>query len=614
MSERRRFNSRERTALYLAADGRCQSCGAELKPGWHGDHETPYSRGGKTDVTNGQALCPICNVKKGSKLMQLRQWQADALDLFLRSNKDFLAVATPGAGKTTFALTAAEKMMTRDEVRRIIVVVPTSHLRGQWARAAAKAGIQLNHRFANGDGALATDYDGAVVTYHGVAAAPLLWRKLASDVSTLVILDEVHHGGDDLAWGTALKDAFEPATRRLLLSGTPFRTDGAAIPFVTYNENRKCVPSYNYDYGMALLDREVVRPVEFPVLDGSVRWRDAGAVVSTELANADDATLVNALNAALNPDGDWIASVLRRADEELTRQRAEVPDAAGLVVASDQFKARRYAEILRRITGEPATVAISDEPEASAFIDRFGRGTSRWIVAVQMVAEGVDIPRLAVGVYASKIRTEMFFRQVVGRFVRLRSRDDETYATVFIPAIPPLLRFAQDIERTVNQALAEDEQKSRREAKERDGQTQMRFDLVEPLDSSEAVHQSTILSGDTIPDEELRRAEAAMKAVGILTGVSAAQVAKLLRVAGAGRVVGSATVVSEAAPVPLADEKATLRRLLNRKVGKLNRAKELPHSHIHAQLNRITGDNVKTATVETLHRRLEILDRWLEEA
>lgn len=614
MGERRRFNSRERIALFLAAAGRCARCGAALEPGWHSDHMVPYSRGGATDVTNGQALCPTCNLKKGSKVAELRQWQADALDLFLRSDKDFLAVATPGAGKTTFALTAAEKLMTRDEVRRLIVVVPTSHLRGQWARAGAKVGIQLDHRFVNGASALAADYDGVVVTYHGVAAAPGLWRKLASDVPTLVILDEVHHGGDEQVWGAALKDAFGPAARRLLLSGTPFRTDGTAIPFVQYDENRRCVPSYNYDYGMALLDREVVRPIEFPVLDGSVRWRDAGAVVSTELANADEATLVNALNAALNPDGDWIASVLRRADQELSRQRSETADAGGLVVAADQFKAKRYAEILKRITGEAATVAISDEPEASLLIERFTRGSSRWIVAVQMVAEGVDIPRLAVGVYASKIRTEMFFRQVVGRLVRLRSREDDAYATLFLPAIPPLLRYAQDIERTVNQALAEDEAKSRRETKERDEQTQLRFDLVEPLDSSEAVHHSTILSGDAIPDEELRRAEAAMKAAGIHTGVSAAQVAKLLRVAGAGRIVGTATVTAPTTDVPLADEKASLRRLLNRKVGKLARAKDAQHSHVHAQLNRITGDNAATATAETLHKRLEILDRWLEEA
>lgn len=612
-AERRRFNSGERIALYLAADGHCAACGIALEPGWHSDHVTAWARGGQTDVTNGQALCPPCNLTKGVTMtQQLRQWQSDALELFLRSDKDFLAVATPGAGKTTFALTAAQKVIDRGEVRKLIVVVPTSHLRRQWARAAARVGIQLDHRFVNGAAVLANDFDGAVVTYQAVASSPQLWRKLASDTPTLVILDEIHHGGDEQAWGTALKVAFEPAARRLLLSGTPFRTDGAAIPFVTYDEDRKCVPSYNYDYGMALLDREVVRPIEFPVQAGSVRWRDAGTIVSTDLDKADETTLVNALNTALSPDGAWIASVLRQADAELTRQRAEVPDAGGLVVAAGQYEARRYAEILQRITGEPATVAISDVPEASDLIIDFEKGTARWIVAVQMVAEGVDIPRLTVGVYASKIRTEMFFRQVVGRFVRLRSSADEAYATLFIPQIQPLLEYAQTIERTVNDALAQDEEKLRRETKDQDAPTQLRLDLVEPIDSSEAIHAATILSGDAIPDEELRRAEAAMMAAGATGAVSVALIAKVLRAAGHGKVVGTA-VVSTELPT-LADQKVNLRRLLQRKVGKLHRSVDVPHSHIHAQLNNAIGDTVKTATVATLQRRLEMLDRWLEQA
>jgi hypothetical protein len=129
MTERRRFNVRERTALYLAADGRCSECGAELEPGWHGDHVNPWSRGGRTDVINGQALCPACNLKKGNTV-ELRDWQRDALDDFLTSpSDDFLVVAVPGAGKTRLSLAAALALIDQAKVERIIVVVPTSHLR-----------------------------------------------------------------------------------------------------------------------------------------------------------------------------------------------------------------------------------------------------------------------------------------------------------------------------------------------------------------------------------------------------------------------------------------------------------------------------------------------------
>lgn len=628
MDERRRFSRRERSALYLAADGRCQckgcpacgsgACEAELEPGWHADHIQPHSRDGETDVINGQALCPPCNRKKGNQVTQLRAWQDAALAQLVRTDDDFLAVACPGAGKTTFALAAAQKLIDLGSARRIIVVVPTAHLRKQWAKAATRFGIQLDHRFVNGAAALARDFDGLVVTYAAVASEPLLYRKLAAD-RALVILDEIHHGGDELTWGNALRTAFEGATRRLLLSGTPTRTDRAPVPFIRYDERGVFVAEgghgYTYDYGEAIRDH-AVRPIEFLALDGSVRWREAGAIVSTDLASTDETTLVHALNAALNPEGDWILSVLQRADKELSRHRTEVPDAGGLVIAPSVNHAKIYAAMLQGFTREETALVVSEDADASDRITNFSEGTSRWIVAVQMISEGVDIPRLAVGVYASRIRTEMFFRQVVGRFVRMRSPQDETTATLLIPSIEPLLGYAQTIEKTVDAALRQEENKMQQDVKERASQMPLMFDLVEPLDSSEAVHHSTILSGETFTDEELNRAQNYSEAAGMPSSVTAAHVARLLRVAGAGRVVGTATLRTDSAgTLPnLADEKAAMRRLIKKKVGRLNRLSEKPHGFIHAELNRRCGDTADTATAETLALRLTALDDWIEQA
>lgn len=622
MTERRRFSGSERVALYLAADGRCANCGIELEPGWHADHERPYSKDGATHVVNGQALCPRCNLQKGSKLTGLRPWQDAALAQLLRSEGDFLAVACPGAGKTTFALEAAKRLIELGAIRRVIVVVPTAHLRLQWATAATRLGIQLDYRFANGSAAVARDFDGVVVTYASVASASALYEKLSA-AGTLVILDEIHHGGDEQAWGKALKTAFAGAARRLLLSGTPTRTDRAPVPFIRYDDRGMFMAEgghgYTYDYGEAIQDH-AVRPIEFLALSGSVRWREAGAVVETDLTAVDEETLVNALNAALNPKGEWIKSVLARADAELTRQREESghPDAAGLVVAADQPRARAYQAILKSITGEEPVIAITDEPDSSDRITSFGRdgASPRWIVAVQMVSEGVDIPRLAVGVYASRIRTEMFFRQVVGRFVRMRTPDDETTATLLIPSIEPLLSYAQQVEKTVDAALREEQNKVRRDIKESDEPGLLLFDLVEPIDSSEAVHHSTILSGEVFSDEELRRAHGYKEAAGMPGSVTDTHIARVLRLAGAGRVVGTASIKQAAPsqPLNLSDEKAALRRLIARKVGRLNRISEKPHSYIHAELNRVCGDTVKTATVETLDQRLTVLDDWIERA
>lgn len=295
---RRSFNSAERVALFLAADGRCSRCGGELEPGWHGDHMEPWSKGGPTDVINGQALCPSCNLKKGSSVTNdsgLRDWQADALDRYTMRNggKDgnFLVVATPGAGKTTFALTAARNLIERGTIDSIVVIVPTSHLRRQWAEAAARMGIRIDHTFENGNGVVSSTFDGVASTYQGVASAPLVWRRITGKKRTLVIFDEIHHAGDgeNLVWGDALKEAFEPAVRRLLLSGTPFRTDRKPIPFVAYDENRRAIHDYDYDYGKALIDGSVVRPAVFPAWDGKSRWRRSGemAVTEVDLSDAD---------------------------------------------------------------------------------------------------------------------------------------------------------------------------------------------------------------------------------------------------------------------------------------------------------------------------------------
>ena len=57
-----------------------------------------------------------------------------------------------------------------------------------------------------------------------------------------MVLDEVHHAGDSLSWGESVREAFAPATRRLALTGTPFRTDVNPIPFVSYAPGADGVP------------------------------------------------------------------------------------------------------------------------------------------------------------------------------------------------------------------------------------------------------------------------------------------------------------------------------------------------------------------------------------
>ncbi|MDP9498101.1 MAG: DEAD/DEAH box helicase [Actinomycetota bacterium] len=394
----------------------------------------------------------------GAQPVPLRAWQRSALVAYLRrAPRDWLAVATPGAGKTTFALRIAAELLGSGTVQAVTVVAPTEHLKTQWALAAARAGIALDPSFSNGVGRTSADFAGVVVTYAGVAAAPALHRARTSRRRTLVILDEVHHGGDARSWGDAVREAFEPATRRLSLTGTPFRSDTAAIPFVRYERGRdgvlRSASDSSYGYGDALRDG-VVRPVLFLAYSGTSTWRTrAGEEISATLGEPlSIEQTAAAWRTALDPAGDWMPAVLQAADRRLAQKRRDgMPDAAGMVIASDQKAARAYAELLQRITGRAPVVVLSDDPTASRKIADFAESDDRWLVAVRMVSEGVDIPRLAVGVYATSAATPLFFAQAVGRFVRAR-RPGET-ASVFLPSVPQLLALAGQLEVERDHAL-----------------------------------------------------------------------------------------------------------------------------------------------------------------
>ena len=139
-------------------------------------------------------------------------------------------------------------------------------------------------------------------------------------------------------------------------------------------------------------------------------------------------------------------------DERITHLRATgMPDAAGLVLASDQDDARAYAEIVQRITGDKPALILSDDPKASKRLERFTNSDERFAVCVRMISEGVDIPRAACLAWMTSYRTPLFFAQAVGRVVRSR-RPGES-ATVFLPAVRPLLALAAEMEQARNHVM-----------------------------------------------------------------------------------------------------------------------------------------------------------------
>jgi superfamily II DNA or RNA helicase len=394
----------------------------------------------------------------------LRGWQRRAMVRYLAARpRDFLAVATPGSGKTTFALRVAGELLADGTVERITIVVPTEHLKTQWAQAAAGVGMALDPKFSNSSAQNSDEYHGVVVTYAQVASHPGRHRVRTENRRTLVVFDEIHHGGDAKSWGDAIREAFGDATRRLALTGTPFRSDDSAIPFVTYESGpdglQRSQADHTYGYAEALADG-VVRPVMFMAYSGESRWRDsAGEEHAARLGEPLTAEhTARAWRTALDPTGEWMPAVIAAADTRLQQKRQHVPDAGGMIIASDQTAARAYAALLENLTGEAPTVVLSDDPGSSDRITTFTRGTSRWMVAVRMVSEGVDVPRLAVGVYATSASTPLFFAQAIGRFVR--SRQSGETASIFLPSVPSLLQLASEMEAQRNHVLGKPHRES----------------------------------------------------------------------------------------------------------------------------------------------------------
>ena len=551
----------------------------------------------------------------------LRGWQRRALVKYLAGEpRDFLAVATPGSGKTTFALRIAAELLAHRAVDQITVVVPTEHLKVQWARAAGKHGLALDPKFSNTNPQTSPEYHGVMVTYAQVAAHPTLHRVRTEQRKTLVIFDEIHHGGDAKTWGEAIREAFSDATRRLALTGTPFRSDDSPIPFVNYTGGADGVlrsqADHTYGYAEALADG-VVRPVVFLAYSGQARWRDsAGEEHAARLGEPLSVEqTARAWRTALDPSGEWMPAVIAAADQRLRQLRSHVPDAGGMIIASDRTAARAYATLLKKLTSEAPTVVLSDDPGSSGRISEFAESTSRWLVAVRMVSEGVDIPRLAVGIYATSASTPLYFAQAVGRFVRSR-RSGET-ASIFLPSVPNLLQLASELEAQRNHVLGQPHRESDEDPLDGDpaARTQTeRSDAEKGFTSlgADAELDQVIFDGSSFGTAAPAGSEEEADYLGIPGLLDADQMRALLhrrqdeqlqKRALAGRPPTTSTTSGS-----MHGRLRDLRRELNTLVSATHHRTGKPHGWIHNELRRrCGGPPIAAASSDQLQERIEAL-------
>jgi superfamily II DNA or RNA helicase len=530
---------------------------------------------------------PVPIPRPQSNRSPLRAWQRHTLAAMARwETGPFLLSAAPGAGKTRPALELAREQLATGAASAVVVACPTAPLTRQWARAADGLGVDLapdadSPRPPSG-------FHGVSVTYARIAKSPARWAHTLGR-GTLVIADEAHHLGEDLSWGVGFSRAFASSSRWLLLSGTPFRSDATPIPGVSYDVHGLAEPDISYSYAEAVVDG-ICRPVCFVAYDGTLSWRSGEDVVEssfeTVLSTREASRRYRTAISTELPDG--LQRILREADAKLRAIRKQGHrDAGGLVIAADSDHARRIAKLLREVTGRVPLVVLHAEPRAAAKLAAFTDSTDPWIVAVNMVSEGVDIPRLRVGVYATAAKTPLIFRQIVGRFVRTLPGRPLEPSWLYIPADPVLRDHAATIQQELRRALrrpGEDDGLDERERIER-----------RETESSPAP-EFVPLSADVAPQLTLFGAPGPSAPATRWSSQPSQQPQP------------APTTPPGPREVPAFERRAMLRDERHRLVSEVRRRDGTSHREINAWLNRKLGiASVEQATLTDLERSVQLL-------
>ncbi len=535
------------------------------------------------------------------KGFQPRAWARAAYAKFLQSDQpNFLVDACPGAGKTKFAVMLAMNELRRGAVDRVDVVGPSVHICRQWAQEMANWGLHLDQE----NDRESADCVGRVFTYQRLGMSPGA-LTCSKDPKRLVILDEIHHAGDQKTWGDALRLVYGQAHRRLLLSGTPFRSDGSPIPFVSYSAGTYgvSVSDYSYGYGEALRDGYCA-PLYFPHHDGDFQWERDGEIFRADLmARLGGQLDADRLRTALAPEGDFVQQLLLEAHQHLMALRTEHPQAGGIVFGRDVANVKLLADTLARLSGKRPITVTNDDKDAGDRIRRFRESDSPWLVSVKMVSEGVDIPRLRVGVYLSPVQTEMFFRQAAGRLVRLVDGLEDQSGYLYIPSLPRLVEFAACMTSERRHAIAKPYQTDQDL-----GLENLRVERDEP-DDPELSYRFLAAVGERagvvetptlIEDGGQTLFDFATDLVEVPSTQPKPETSEPSRL---GR------------DVLLSERKRDVRKrggILASLINDLYRTHKVPYAKIHARLNSLQGvDGQSRCTLEQLEERELLLKKWI---
>ena len=510
--------------IWLKSSGFCCDCGQRIRlDDFHADHVIPYSKGGPTEPSNLQPLCKRCNFRKGSRSMRfsetavkvpaLRAWQSDCIKLaesrqwFIGESlkPNFSINVSPGGGKTVFGIASWLQMKKTGACRKMVVVVPSRNLKRQWQRQCQRHGIRLSaeNMYDLGDPSI----DGCVITYAAVCASPNTLKAVCRDAGieisgVFLICDEYHRVCQDRVTGGKMELAFSDVGKRLIMSGTFFRTDGKPMPWVDYDTTGYPITDYSYSMVKAITDG-VLRMPEFLYLDGNAKFITIGSeeseVDEIKFSEAEDLSDESKIIESLIGDRKNLFTYLNRAVDQLRSCQEVNPDDRGGIVVSTVEQASKVQRALLELgvsstvvttpgeqdDGEDGELSLERDREAAKtdnerLMDEFrsGRGGD-FIISVAMLREGTDLPNWRVMVYLSRCRSLLSFLQFIARCMRIRCQCENaafhakscdfatgaTNAHIFIPRTPTFIARAAELYADARAGLRE-----KREANEQGGE------------------------------------------------------------------------------------------------------------------------------------------------
>ena len=382
--------------------------------------------------------------------MKLRKWQFEcvnkAIEHYISGITHFLALATPGSGKTLMASELADQLLKKNLVDLIICFSPSSIVSQDFTESLQ---LKINERF---DGLMGAR--GRSLTYQNLQYLDINFWKLFEKYRVFVIFDEIHHcAGSNIdnanAWGEQIiLNIQDKAQFTLALTGTPWRSDAAPIVLSNYMHPSNKI-SCDYVYGLA----EAIQ-------DNVCRIPQIIAIDNNNISVVDDegTKTFNSFKCLLSQsvipyqeiieNEKVIKYVISSAHKELTLIRATNPNAAGLIVASSVEHARQISTLMEACFYEDTVVVTYRESEPTSIIQQFRNTQTKWIISVGMISEGTNIPRLQVCCHLTNIKTEMHFRQILGRILRMTGSKNQE-AILYMPAEPKLLEYAYRVKQDV---------------------------------------------------------------------------------------------------------------------------------------------------------------------